>query len=155
LIVLVSLPGPIGLGYGLYKQLLIGQPWGERPMSDTTLIAVASAVFVVDALLVGLFASARLVTLVRADGLDVRFAPIHRRFLRIDLGNVDDVAAVTYAPIRDYGGWGIRFGREGKAYNVWGNRGVRLTFSDGRKLLIGSQRADELVTAIERVRKPR
>jgi hypothetical protein len=54
----------------------------------------------------------------------------------------------TYRPIRDYGGWGIRYGRGGKAYNVSGNRGVMLELSDGQKLLIGSQRPEELANAI-------
>ena len=54
----------------------------------------------------------------------------------------------TYRPIRDYGGWGIRYGRGGKAYNVSGNRGVMLELSDGQKLLIGSQKPDDLANAI-------
>jgi hypothetical protein len=55
----------------------------------------------------------------------------------------------TRARLRDYGGWGIRKGRSGWAYNVSGDRGVRLTYTDGETLLIGSQRADELAKAIE------
>jgi hypothetical protein len=54
----------------------------------------------------------------------------------------------TYRPIRDYGGWGIRYGRNGKAYNVSGNRGVMLEFSHGQKLLIGSQKPGDLANAI-------
>ena len=40
----------------------------------------------------------------------------------------------------DYGGWGIRKGRDGKrVFNARGNRGVRLELSDGTRLLIGSR----------------
>jgi TATA-box binding protein (TBP) (component of TFIID and TFIIIB) len=39
----------------------------------------------------------------------------------------------------------------GKAYNVSGNKGVQLVFKNGKKLLIGSQKADELAKAIESV----
>jgi hypothetical protein len=39
----------------------------------------------------------------------------------------------------EYGGWGIKYGKMGKAYNVSGNRGVQLEFTDGKRLLIGSQ----------------
>jgi hypothetical protein len=46
------------------------------------------------------------------------------------------------------GGWGLRFGAKGKAYNVSGNRGVLLTFEGDKTLLIGSLRADELAQAI-------
>ena len=34
------------------------------------------------------------------------------------------------------------------AYNVRGDRGALLTLADGRTVLIGSQRADELAAAI-------
>ena len=49
----------------------------------------------------------------------------------------------------DYGGWGIRRGRRGWAYNVSGNRGVLLQLENEKTLLIGSQRPDELAAAIE------
>ena len=53
-----------------------------------------------------------------------------------------------YSPIRDCGGWGVRHYKSGKAYNVSGNRGVVLEFLDGRPILIGSQRPEELAKAI-------
>jgi hypothetical protein len=56
--------------------------------------------------------------------------------------------AITYSPLRDYGGWGIRRGAKGKAYNVSGNHGVRLELSDGKRILIGSQRPEELSEAV-------
>ena len=45
-------------------------------------------------------------------------------------------------------GWGIRYGLKGKAYNVSGNMGVLIKFSDGTRLLIGSQTNLQLVSAI-------
>lgn len=51
-----------------------------------------------------------------------------------------------YNPIGEYGGWGYRFGimGKGKAYNINGNIGLQLQFKDGKKLLIGTQKAEEL-----------
>ena len=37
----------------------------------------------------------------------------------------------------------------GKAYNVSGNRGLQLELSSGKKILIGSQRADELARILQ------
>jgi hypothetical protein len=58
--------------------------------------------------------------------------------------------ARTYRPILEYGGWGIRYSPfgQGCAYNVSGNRGVQLELADGQRILIGSQRAEELARAI-------
>jgi len=94
------------------------------------------------------FLMLKLETEVRRDGLYIRFFPIHIRYRRFTRADIVRHFACSYRPIRDYGGWGIRFGPQGKAYNVSGNRGVQLVFRDGKRLLIGSQKADELAEAI-------
>lgn len=67
-----------------------------------------------------------------------------------DLSEIAAAEAVTYRPLRDFGGWGLRYGALGKIYNAKGNEAVRLTFTSGRILHIGSQRAEELVRALTR-----
>ncbi len=56
--------------------------------------------------------------------------------------------ARQYSPIKEYGGWGIRYGTKGMAYNVSGDRGVQLELTNGKRLLIGSQRSEELAKTI-------
>lgn len=96
----------------------------------------------------GFMWSLRLVTEVRDDGLYIRFAPLHRSFRRVPWTAIDSVEATSYRPLREYGGWGIRWRPGAIAYNVSGSRGVLLTRPDDRDLLVGSQRPDELATAI-------
>lgn len=50
----------------------------------------------------------------------------------------------TYKPILEYGGWGIRFGHKGTAYNIRGNQGLQLHLTNGKRILIGTQRQEEL-----------
>jgi hypothetical protein len=136
----------IGLfGYGMIKQLVFGQPWGNNPMSDTILLIVGSFVVALGLL----FYAAKLVTEVRSDGLYIRFFPLHFSFHRIPLEKLKRYEVRTYSPITECGGWGIRSYRSGKAYNVSGNRGVVLEFIDGRPILIGSQRPEEVAKAID------
>jgi len=78
----------------------------------------------------------------------IRFFPLTTRV--IERSAIKDIEARTYRPIREYGGWGLRFGRRGRAYSISGNRGVELTLADGRRVMIGSQRADELAAALAR-----
>lgn len=135
-------------GWGLYQQLVLKQPFGDRPMGDGALIATSIVVFTVAggvALLIGI---SKLITEVRGEGLFVRFVPFHLCWRQVPLERIVRFEAVTYRPIRQYGGWGIRWVWRGKAYNARGNRGVRLDFDNGRHLLIGSQRAEELTRAI-------
>ena len=85
---------------------------------------------------------------VRNCGVCIRFHPFHRKWVVFEFESIQKVDYLTYRPIRDYGGWGIRYGRTGKAYNVSGNKGVLLTLRDGKSVLIGSQNHEALCSAI-------
>jgi hypothetical protein len=66
-----------------------------------------------------------------SEGLHVRFFP----FVKKDIP-LEDIArweARTYRPLLEYGGWGIRCGWKGMAYNVSGNQGVQLQFTNGKR----------------------
>jgi hypothetical protein len=99
-----------------------------------------------------LFLLLKLETEVRPDGIYVRYFPFHIHFKRFAPEDLSEYYARRYKPILEYGGWGIRYSlRNGKAYNVSGNQGVQLVFSSGKKLLIGSQKPDELEAAIREI----
>ena len=72
--------------------------------------------------------------------------PLYQR--SIAKADIASFEAVTYSPLADYGGWGIKWGRSGLALNARGNRGVRLTLRDGRRVLVGSQRPEKLAEAL-------
>lgn len=125
-------------------QLGFGIRVGNHPAPDGLLIAIGA--FTVVALPL-FMASLRLTVEVRDGALHVRYFPFFRKEIR--LSDIRSAEARTYRPILEYGGWGVRWapGR-GWAYNVRGNRGVQLELANGKRLLIGSQRADELAAAI-------
>jgi hypothetical protein len=156
-ILAVGLPllGTMPLIYGFYQQIILGIPWPARkdPMDDITLVIVTGIMIVVNISLPIWIYFTKLITEVRSDGVYIWFVPFHWSFQRISLDTVRAVHALTYRPMMEYGGWGIRYCKKGKAYNVSGNRGVRLDFSDGKHLLIGSQVPDELAQALEQSRQ--
>jgi hypothetical protein len=137
--------------YGAIIQLVYKKPFGDKPAPDS-LMVVIWVVFGVGFPL--LFYSIRLVTEVRPDGVYVRFVPLHRSFHKISSADIQSCEVVTYRPLRDYGGYGIRYGIQGKAYNVSGNRGVRLHLKDKKPLLIGSQSAEQLAAAVRAISAP-
>ena len=96
-----------------------------------------------------------LTTEVHSDGLYIRFFPFHLSFRRIAIEEIGGFEVCTYNPIKDYGGWGIRYGRKGKAYNVSRNRGVQLELLNRKHLLIGSQKPEELAEALNLVMSKR
>ena len=124
------------------------------PATKDLIIAVIAGIGVPIAIAV-LFVFFKLETEVRLDGLYIRFIPFHIRYKRFAADDLSECYARQYKPIREYGGWGIRCGLSGRgrAYNVSGNKGVQLVFKDGRKLLIGSQKAGKLEQAIRSIMK--
>ena len=67
---------------------------------------------------------------------------------RIPLPEIASSDVVTYSPIKEYGGWGIRgFGKR-RALNMRGNRGVQLVLQNGDRVLIGSGKPEELLAAL-------
>ncbi len=63
-----------------------------------------------------------------------------------------DIAAVEkhrFAPLRDFGGYGIRFNREMRAYFLRGNEGVKITTGNGKKYLLGSDNSERLREVIQ------
>lgn len=97
----------------------------------------------------GLFWVARLETEVRGDAIHYRFIPFHLSTQRIPLNRLKSYRSTKYNPILEYGGWGIRYGfKGGKAYNVSGNRGVKLELDNGPGMMMGSRRPEEMAQAI-------
>ncbi len=140
------------LAYGLYRQVIQGHPWGDRPMSDAGLIRAALIGCGLAAALPLFFFHLKLIVRVTRGRLRVKFFPFVNQTIPLD--RVARWEARVYHPVREYGGWGIRWGgKRGWAYSVSGNLGVQLEFQDGKRLLIGSRRADDLVRALERARE--
>jgi hypothetical protein len=81
------------------------------------------------------------------------WVPAYRRI--VPIGELHRVEVVTFRPIADYGFWGICSGRNGeRALIARGTRGVRLELADGSVLVIGSQRPEELATALQSALRP-
>lgn len=120
-------------------------------------LGTAWPVVAIAAEVVGLLAVAvllwtfRLETVVRPAGLYIRYVPFHLHWRQFAAQDLSECYARTYRPILEYGGWGIRCGWKGRAYNVSGHEGVQLVFKNGKRLLIGSQRSHELDRAIRSI----
>ncbi len=141
------LVGAVTLLYGTYVQGSLGQPFGQEP-APTWLLAGSAAVCFVIPLAITFFAS-RLEVEIRRDSMLAAFGPV--RLLRRTIGydEIASIEAVTYRPIRDFGGWGIRF-RPGKtAWIVRGNRAVRLSLANEKDFYIGSRFPHRLAERIQ------
>lgn len=92
-----------------------------------------------------LFFGLRLKTKVDENGIYYRFFPFHLKTRFKSWEDIEYAYVRKYSPLGEYGGWGIRltFGN-GLALNVSGNMGLQIKYKNGKKLLIGTNKATEL-----------
>ena len=68
---------------------------------------------------------------------------------------IEEFKAVSYSPLKDYRGWGIKHGFSGTAYNVKGSKGVRIHLKNkSRHILFGSQKNEAFEVALKKFIKP-
>lgn len=61
-----------------------------------------------------------------------------------------DAEAVTYSPLREFGGWGIRIGLGKKrAWTTRGNRALVLHLTDDTRFYLGSEKPERLLIRIQ------
>ena len=146
---LLLLPVSLLMTFGAYQQLILDRPFGESPMPDGWMFSIW---LIFGVLLPGFFYLLELRTEVLPDGVHARFYPLPG-FGVIPFANIEKCYVRQFRPIMEYGGWGLRFSRHGTAYIMRGKVGVQLELKDGKKVLIGSQRSEELQQAIERAQR--
>lgn len=88
---------------------------------------------------------------IRKTGLFLRYYPFQLSFQKIPLEEVKTFRVVTYRALREYGGYGIKYGWKSKAFTVSGDRGVKLELHSGRSTLLGSQRPEEMAEALAKI----
>lgn len=96
-----------------------------------------------------LLASVKLVTEVHADGIKVYFGPFHFPSKNMEWSEIENIYPRQYSPLAEYGGWGIRKGKAGSAYNMRGSQGVQLIMKNGKKFLIGTQQPDAFMQVVK------
>jgi hypothetical protein len=136
--------------YAFIAQVIIGIPFGDNLGTDGLLwFLLITFGIIFPALLLW----AHLTIEVRTDGIWLQFFPFHRRMWRIGREEIHRHESMTYRVLRDFGGWGIRYGSLGTGYNVSGNKGVMLYLARNQTITIGSQKVEEFDQAVERMLK--
>lgn len=123
------------IGYGFVQQVLLGTPFGDKPMSDIgltifTTVMIGFLIF---------FASMRLRTRIDGEGIQMRYTPFIKR--KYKWSEIQSVEVLQYGFV----GYGIRYGsKHGIVYNVNGNKGLAIKLKSGKQFVIGTQRPEEL-----------
>lgn len=144
-ILLVAASMPV---FGFIKELQSAHPFSDSEDNAGIFISltILSAVWV-------LFFLLRLETKITEAGISARYFPFHFKSLQFPWSEIEKVYVREYSPLGEFGGWGLRYGLDGKAYNVSGNQGIQIVFKNGKKLLIGTNKPAEATAALKQIRE--
>ena len=97
----------------------------------------------------------KLKTRIDENGIQFQFISLQLKPKFISWDEINKASIRKYDAITEYGGWGIKGGAlwrksKGVAYNVKGDIGLQLELKNGKKLLIGTQKPDEIKRTLKK-----
>jgi hypothetical protein len=101
-----------------------------------------------------LFYKMQLVVNIRTDGIYLRYPPFVNKEKFIPKETIDRYEVRKYNPNREFRGHGVKKGlikNSGRAYTVSGNKGLQLYLKSGEKVLIGTQRKEAILYAMDKM----
>lgn len=90
----------------------------------------------------------KLETRIDEKGIHYRYFPFIKWRI-IPKNQIHSAAVISFNPLSDHGGWGIKGNSTTKAYTVIGERGLLLDINEKKKIVIGTQKSHELSEFIE------
>ncbi len=134
--------------------VLVVNEYVKREHKDTEASLGLIVVMISILLVYGLIFSLKLKTKIDELGIHFRFVPFHFKKRTISWSAVEKAYIRNYEPISEYGGWGMKGGKlwnkdKGLAYNVKGDIGLQLELKSGKKILIGTQKQEEMKRVLQ------
>jgi hypothetical protein len=127
--------------YGIYKQIILGEQFGDNPLPNFGLIIFLLSMVV----FVGFFWKMELRTNIDSEGIRIKFFPFTNKEIKWE--EIAQAKIVNYGFV---GGWGVRLGTKyGTVYNTSGKIGLALVLRNGKRICIGTQREEKLNILIE------
>ena len=116
------------------------------PAQQNEELTIIPELFIVSALMIVIlmFVYGYLKTTINDSEIKIEMRILFRFGRIIRWEEIESVKVEKYRPILEFGGWGYRIGWKGVAYNCRGNNGLIIRLKNGRKIVIGTQKPDEL-----------
>jgi len=99
-----------------------------------------------------LFVFLKLKTRIDEKGIHYQFYPFHFSYKLISWEKISTCIIRNYNAISEFGGWGMKFSffkKKGKSFTTKGNIGLQIELKSGKKLLIGTQKKEEMQRTID------
>jgi hypothetical protein len=151
IILLCALITIVPTGFGLHKQLILDEKFGNRPMSDNGLIITFIILLIFYFVIFLIFKLSNLKTEIDKNGIRYKFFPFHLKFHEMQWDSISKYKIITYSWLADFGGLGIKYRKGEKGYIVGGNKGLQIFIKTGKKILIGTQMESEMEDFLNKI----
>ena len=134
--------------FAIVQQIILKNPVGNNPAPDWALYLIAGFSIL---LVIFLYRNV-LLTRISSRGVHYRFIPFHRKERILSWKQIKKAYVRVYDPLPEYGGWGLRTvdtKGNGIAINMMGKIGLQLELHNGKNILIGTQRGEEVKKVID------
>lgn len=128
--------------YAAIQQLLFKTPVGSNPAPNYIVVLA----FVTTFSILVLFRIMYLQIIVETKSLTIIFYPFVKK--PIPVQDIHHLEMVKHNSFTEYGGWGIRYGSKGWAYNVGGNLGVKIHLNN-ESILVGIKNEKQFQNLID------
>jgi len=136
------LGGFLLLGLYLMKGLMDVFYRADATQSEIVEQVISFSIF---SIVVIFFLILKLKTKIDSHGVSIQFFPFHSKYVLYKWEDIKSLDVNKYKPLREYGGWGVRFGKKNaKAFSTRGNVALHLIFKKGGNRLIGTQKEKEM-----------
>lgn len=136
----------------LYYQLILKEPVGSDPLSNTEFVILSIITIPILLFIIWLFFVMKLTVKIDENKIHVKFYPLMKREYLID--DIESFEIKEFNPIIDFGGWGLRYSIRWRTlgFIMKGKVGVHIHFKNKKNILIGSQRTNELHSIIKKLK---
>ena len=108
--------------------------------------------FLIILFVVLLFKFFKLKTRIDEKGIYYQYLPFHFSYRFLPWNSISKCYIRNYNAIFEYGGWGLKFSftkHRGESFTVKGNIGLQIALLNGKKILIGTQKKEEIQRVID------
>ena len=88
-------------------------------------------------------------TYITEEYIQVQYFPFNLKPKTIYWNELASFETRTADCLTEYWGWGYKGTKKNRAYTAYGDYGLQLTFTNGNRLFIGSQKKEELDRMVE------
>lgn len=130
--------------YGGIQQIILGRPFGDKPTPDVVLLCI----ILLNLFLIFLLYRAKLETRISEEGIFFRWTPFIRQFRQYRWDDIEKVDIFKYG----FAGYGWRLTPYGTLFSAGGNTGLRIFFKSGKKVILGTQKPEELTRFLRQMK---